>query len=66
VTEHFANHYITQLAAFLDDDDLTCTVKSVVGDPATPYRAVIGRKGAYPEEVVIVTNVTGNVLTISA
>lgn len=65
MSENFANHYITTLTAFLDDDDLTCTVASVTGVPSVPFRAVIGRKGAYAEEIVIVTNVTGKVFTIT-
>jgi hypothetical protein len=65
VTEHFANHYITTLTAKIVEADTSVVVKSVTGIPAVPFRAVIGRKGAYPEEIVIVTLVVGTTLTIT-
>lgn len=65
MTEHYANHYATRLTDAITAAATSFDVDSVTGIPAVPFRAIIGRKGAYAEEIVIVTDVTSNTLTVT-
>lgn len=64
-TEFYANKYQTTLSASLTSIATTCTVTSVVGIPARPFRMFISAEGANTNEIVLVTGLAGSTLTIT-
>lgn len=61
---HYANGYLTTLSGSLTNVATTCTVASVTGAPALPFKAIIAAEGANTSECVLVTGIASLTLTI--